>query len=117
MEHFSYLQEKYNWYNSEAIVITGVSAGGMGAYQWVSYLQKNTVTAKVMAIPDSGFFITDYYSPLAQRKVLRDQMSNLIKLVNVDPESEKYLPEPIQQCLDKPVWMDLVDCYNSANYV
>ena len=37
--------------------------------------------------------------------------------MNVEQDFEKYLPEPIQQCLDKPVWMDLVDCYNSANYV
>lgn len=86
MEHFSYLQQKYNWYNSEAIVITGVSAGGMGTYQWVSYLSSQTVTAKVMAIPDSGFFITDYYSQLAQSKVLRGEIANLIKLVNVEQD-------------------------------
>ena len=98
-------------------MITGVSAGGMGAYQWVSYLSKNTISAKVMAVPDSGFFITDYYSELAKEKVLRLGIGNLIKLVNVESDFEDYLPEPVHQCIDKPVAIDLVDCYNSANYV
>ena len=42
------------------IVVTGVSAGGMGAYQWANYLKENTIKAKVLAIPDSGLFITDF---------------------------------------------------------
>ena len=30
--------------------------------------------------------------------------------------STEELPEPIQMCLDKPVMIDLVDCFNAANY-
>lgn len=62
MEQFRYLDLKHDFYNGEAIVITGVSAGGMATYQWSNYLVEHTKKAKVFAIPDSGFFITDYYS-------------------------------------------------------
>ena len=44
--------------------MTGVSAGGMATYFWSNYLYENTKTSKVLAMPDSGFFITDYYSPI-----------------------------------------------------
>lgn len=104
----------YDFYNAKAIVVTGVSAGGMGTFQWASYLQQNTKTSKVMAIPDSGLFITDFYSDIAGQKILRERISNLLKVVTVDDET--FLPPPIQLCLDKPVAMDLVDCYNAANY-
>jgi len=45
--------------------MTGVSAGGLATYFWSNYLVENTVTSKVYAFPDSGMFLTDYYSPLA----------------------------------------------------
>ena len=63
------------------IVITGLSAGGMGTYEWMNYLVDHTKKAKVIAIPDSGFFITDFYSPLAKEKVMRNEIMNLLKLV------------------------------------
>lgn len=56
------MDTKYDFYNGDTIVITGVSAGGMATYQWSNYLMQNTKKAKVYGIPDSGFFITDYYS-------------------------------------------------------
>lgn len=78
----------------------------------MNYLLDNTKKARVLAFPDSGFFITDFYSPLAGQKVLRERASNLLKLVGEDFDS---LPEPIQKCLSKPD-LDLVDCYNAGNY-
>lgn len=62
MEQFRFLDDKYDFYNGDTIVITGVSAGGMASYQWSNYLYQHTKKAKVYAIPDSGFFITDFYS-------------------------------------------------------
>lgn len=56
------MDEKQDFYNGDVIVMTGVSAGGMATYQWTNYLFQNTKKAKVYGIPDSGFFITDYYS-------------------------------------------------------
>lgn len=66
IETFHHLSEKYDFYNKEAIVITGVSSGGLAAFQWSNYLMQNTKTSKVLSIPDSGFFITDYYSPILE---------------------------------------------------
>jgi hypothetical protein len=38
----------------------------MATYEWSNYLMDHTKKAKVYGIPDSGFFITDYYSEIAQ---------------------------------------------------
>jgi len=45
-------------------VLTGVSAGGVAAFLYANYLYENTNTAKVLAIPDSGLFVTEFFSPL-----------------------------------------------------
>ena len=54
----------------------------MATYEWTNYLMQNTKKAKVYGIPDSGFFVTDYFSQIAQQKVLRDRAYNLLNLVN-----------------------------------
>lgn len=72
----------------------------------------HTKKAKVYGIPDSGFFITDYYSEIAQEKLIRNRAINLLNLIN----SKDEMPEPIQKCLDKP-GLDIVDCLNSGNYI
>ncbi len=74
MEHFRYLDINYDFYNGDSIVVTGVSAGGMAVYQWSNYIYENTKSAKVYSIPDSGFFITDYYSPIVGAKVLSERI-------------------------------------------
>jgi hypothetical protein len=45
--------------------MSGSSAGGMASFQWSNYLFENTKKAKVYSMPDSGFFITDFYSAIA----------------------------------------------------
>jgi hypothetical protein len=62
-------------------VISGISAGGIAAFEWSNYLVENTKKAKIYSLPDSGFFITDYESPLIGRKVLREQATPLFNLV------------------------------------
>ena len=61
----------------------------MATYQWSNYLLDHTKKAKVLAIPDSGFFIIDFYSELVQKKPLREMAINLINLVGKNVE---YLP-------------------------
>ena len=60
METFNYLDRQFNFYNGDAIVITGVSAGGIATYLYSNYLVENTKKAKVYALPDSGLFITEF---------------------------------------------------------
>lgn len=84
----------------------------MATYQWSNYLVDHTKSAKVYALPDSGFFITDYYSPIVKTKVIRTRGSNLLSLIDYDSD---YMPDPIQRCLKKENF-DLVDCLNSGNY-
>jgi hypothetical protein len=38
VELFRTLQEEFDLYNGESIVMTGVSAGGMATYFWTNYL-------------------------------------------------------------------------------
>jgi O-palmitoleoyl-L-serine hydrolase len=71
MELFKHLDTQYDIYNSDKIVISGVSAGGIATYHWSNYLYEHAKTAKVYAIPDSGFFLVDYFSPLVGQKVIR----------------------------------------------
>ena len=92
--------------------MTGVSAGGMATYEWSNYVLDHTKKAKFYALPDSGFFITDFYSDLVDMKVLRSYAKNLVDLVGVD---EKEMPEPILKCTKKP-GLELIDCFNTANY-
>jgi len=75
-------------------VITGVSAGGLATYFYNSYLVEHAKTAKVYAIPDSGLFITDYYSPIARMSVIRIYAENLFKLIN-----NEEIGFPYPECL------------------
>lgn len=70
-EIFNYLDKKYDFYNGGKIILTGGSAGGICTFEWSNYLLEQSKKAQVLTIPDSGFFITDYYSPIVQRKLLR----------------------------------------------
>lgn len=81
LEQFRYLDKTFDFYNGDTIVVTGISAGGMGAYQWSNYVHQNTKKARVLSMPDSGFFITNYLSPIVNQKVLSNEITNLLTLV------------------------------------
>lgn len=71
--------------------MTGVSAGGMGTYFYANYLAEHTKKAKVYAIPDSGLFLVDYFTPLADMQVIRNAAKPLFSFVN---DGSKYFPIP-----------------------
>lgn len=75
------MDEQFDFYNSEKIVITGVSAGGIATYLYSNYVLENTKTAKVYAIPDSGLFITEFYSPIVGFQPIKLFAENLFKIV------------------------------------
>ena len=110
-EVFHYMDEKYDFYNGGKIMIGGGSAGGICAFEWVNYLADNTKKAQVLANPDSGFFITDYETPIYHTKILRAYTEPLMGLVSNLTET----PEPILKCLQNPDF-DVIDCMNVANY-
>ncbi len=59
------MEYRFDIFRKNKIVITGVSAGGIATYLYSNHFLAKTITAKVYAMPDSGLFLTDYYSPLA----------------------------------------------------
>lgn len=97
-------------FRKNKIVITGVSAGGIATYLYSNYILAKTVTAKVYSIPDSGLFLTDYYSPLAGQKVIREKARALLDLVW---NGQQF---PIEDCL-KQFNNDTVQCFNAQNLV
>jgi len=70
-ELFAQLDKHLGIYDGNSIIITGVSAGGIASFEWSNYLYENTRKATIYSMPDSGFFITDYYSPVVGKKLLR----------------------------------------------
>lgn len=71
IEVFTDLNKRFSLYNADKVIISGGSAGGMATFQWTNYLQDH-VKGQVYSVPDSGFFITDYLSPLTNHKNLRE---------------------------------------------
>jgi hypothetical protein len=71
----------YDIYNGGSIVLTGVNDGGIASFEWSNYLYENAKSAKVYAFPDSGFFVTDFYSAIAGKKVLREKMEPILNMV------------------------------------
>lgn len=93
MEQIKYLEDKYDIFRKNKIVITGVSAGGIATYLYSNTFLAKSITAKIYSIPDSGLFLTDYYSPLAGMKIIRERSKALIDLAW---GSQQY---PIEECL------------------
>lgn len=108
---FKELDNKYRIFDGNSVVITGVSAGGIASFEWSNYLLASTRKAKIYSMPDSGYFNTDYYSPIVGKKLLREDAQVLLNFVF----NETDMPEPILECKKEPGF-DVVDCFNAANY-
>jgi hypothetical protein len=78
LEQVKYLEDKYDIFRKNKIVVTGVSAGGIATYLYSNHFLAKTVTAKIYSIPDSGLFLTDYYSPLAKEKIIRERAKAIV---------------------------------------
>jgi len=89
------MDEHFDFYNGEAIVLTGVSAGGMGTFFYSNHLVENTKKAKIYSIPDSGVFLVDFYSELAHAQILKDSARAIMLLVNSEQDAF-----PIKKCFD-----------------
>ena len=64
LEQVKYLEDKYDIFRKNKIVVTGVSAGGIATYFYANYFKSKSIAASVYAIPYSGLFPIDYKSPL-----------------------------------------------------
>lgn len=109
LEQFRFLDEKYDFYNGETIVLTGESAGGMGTFFYSNYLADNTKTARVLAIPDSGVFLVNFFSIIAGGPIMRYAAYSLMNFVNAERRAF-----PIGQCIDDHS-DDILECYTTSN--
>ena len=71
MAQFNFLDQHFDIFNADTLVITGVSAGGLATYFYSNYAYERAKKAKVYAIPDSGYFNTDYYSPIVGANIIK----------------------------------------------
>ena len=71
---------------------------------------EKAITSKVFSIPDSGLFLTDYYSPIVNVKVIRYMSQALIDIVW---ENKTY---PLEKCVEE-FNNDTVMCFNAANLI
>ena len=91
LEQFKFLEDHFDFYNGEKIVLTGVSSGGMGTFFYSTYLYEHTKSAKVYSIPDSGLFLVDFYSKVVGDQVLK---KNVIPIANLVNEGTSGFPFP-----------------------
>ncbi len=64
LEQIKYMEDKFDIFKKNKIVVTGVSAGGIATYLYANFFESKSITSKVYIIPDSGLFLTDYESAL-----------------------------------------------------
>ena len=95
-------------------MVSGLSAGGVATYYWVDYVKYHTKTSKVYGMPDSGMFISDYYSPIFKKQYALNRFMNLQKLVGT-PTDSVDIPPPVQKCIDKT--QNITYCKTSTVYL
>lgn len=104
------MEQRFDIFRKKKIIISGKSAGGIATYLYADYFYEKAITAQVYAVPDSGLFLTDYYSPIVQVKVIRYMSQALLNIVWND---QKF---PLENCLVE-FENDVVQCFNAANLI
>ncbi|KAL4478271.1 hypothetical protein ABPG72_016583 [Tetrahymena utriculariae] len=93
VEIFNYLIQNYGIQSSKMIVLSGGSAGGLGAFYWNQYLRKiinsNVI---IIAAPDSGFFIDIPGSDNSQKYKQLDLLTNGNRSI-IQPQGCPYLEQ------------------------
>lgn len=87
------MEERFDIFRKNKIIISGKSAGGIATYLYSDYFYDKAITARVFSVPDSGLFLTDYYSPIVKVKVIRYMSQALLDIVWGE---QKF---PLEECL------------------
>lgn len=59
--HFRIINEKFNLYSANKIIITGTSAGGVASFIWSNYVYERAINKNgILIMPDSGTMILDF---------------------------------------------------------
>jgi len=81
---FGEINQKYGLFNGSVthLILSGGSAGGLAAYHWTNYIQKNIKsTTNYWSVPDSGIFM-DVVNIHTQLPTFRMWFENLLKFSN-----------------------------------
>lgn len=72
----------YQLFRSAKIVIAGYDAGAQAVFYWSDYFQSISEQAKIIAIADSGVFVSDFVNPFTNRTDVIVYFKPLFALVN-----------------------------------
>jgi hypothetical protein len=78
LEQIKYIEDKYDIFRKNKIVVTGVSAGGIATYLYADVFLAKTITAKVYAIPDSGLFLDRLLQPFDWKSSYKRSIKGLV---------------------------------------
>ena len=95
MQHFKYLNDTYDLFKADKIVLTGESAGGVATFAYSNYIYENSESKNVYAIPDSGLFLNSYVDPKSGKQTLKDTSDPIYSLVY------KETPVPVANCVEE----------------
>ena len=80
---FQSLEDKFGLFTkSSQVIVSGGSAGGLAAFLWTEYVNRNVKNAKVYGVPDSGIFLDSINVPTGVH-TYRNQFETLFKLSNL----------------------------------
>lgn len=82
LQHFNFLNNTYDLYNANKVVVSGESAGGIATFIWTDYIYERSVNKKVYSMPDSGLFLTNYANPKSGQAILTPKIKALFDLTN-----------------------------------
>ena len=70
MQSFNFIFQMTQIQNAQQVVLSGVSAGGLGVFYWGNYLKQLLVpSVPLLLLPDSGFFINYPVDGLFQKSI------------------------------------------------
>ena len=86
--HFKWIMNRYpNFKTADQIIITGVSAGGIGAFLWTNYVRNLVTNASVViSIPDSSVFLATKTYQTNIDGIFTTTM-NMFKTANLDEKT------------------------------
>jgi len=107
LAHFKYLNDNFNLFQSNEIIITGTSAGGLASFVWSNYVYEHASHPEgVTIVPDSGTFILDFPS-FYNDKTMIDYSAAGLKISN------EQTPMPVKECVQR--YPTQAECFQSGN--
>lgn len=85
---YDYLVAQANLDAATEIIVNGGSAGAVGSWQHTEYTQSRFPSARVINLPNAGYFSVEEYYPLADESLKQNTLQNMTDVW------QSYIPAP-----------------------